>query len=149
MRIMDSKSPCVSSRPSSTPAGSGETVRVIVQTKGRPTAAHDQAIASRRGTKRQALDALDVLVADLPASEVASLAARDDVTYVSPDRTVKAEMDVTREATGATLVQSGLAVPGETRGFTGKGVTIAVLDSGISAGHPTSKRITSRGLSLP
>ena len=44
------------------PAGSGETVRVIVQTKGHPTAAHDQAIASRRGTKRQTCDALDVLV---------------------------------------------------------------------------------------
>jgi serine protease AprX len=117
-------------------ATSGETVRVIVQTKGLPNAAQDQAINARRGAKRQTLDALDVLVADLPASEVASLAARDDVAYVSPDRAVKAEMDVTREATGASLVQAGTAGPAESPGFTGKGVTIAVIDSGISASHP-------------
>ncbi len=32
------------------------TVRVIVQTKGRPSAAHDQAIAGRGGSKRKAFD---------------------------------------------------------------------------------------------
>src|SRR5919202_124461 len=117
-------------------ANSGETVRVIVQTKGHPSAAQDQAINAKRGAKRQTLDALDVLVADMPASEVASLAAREDVAYVSPDRAVKAEMDVTREATGASLVQAGTAGPAESPGFTGKGVAIAVIDSGISASHP-------------
>src|SRR2546426_8290955 len=104
----------------STAAGSSETVRVIVQTKGHPTAAQDQAIESRRGTKRQTLDTLDAIVVDLPAGEVASLAARDDVVYVSPDRSVTAQMDVTREATGAALVQAGLGGPKETPGFTGK-----------------------------
>ncbi|MEP6707266.1 MAG: hypothetical protein ABJC05_07090, partial [Pyrinomonadaceae bacterium] len=119
-----------------TAAGSSETVRVIVQTKGHPTAAQDQAIEGKRGKRRQTLDTLDTMIVDLPAGEVASLAARDDVVYVSPDRTVKAEMDVTREATGAALVQAGGAGSGETSGFTGKGVTIAVLDSGISSEHP-------------
>src|SRR5216683_1588242 len=83
------------------PSEPNETVRVVIQTKGHLTAAHDQAIEARHGHKRQALDALDTLVADVPRSEVASLAARDDVAYVSSDRPVKAQMDVTREATGA------------------------------------------------
>src|SRR2546423_13869014 len=59
-------------------ATSGETVRVIIQTKGHPNAVQDQALSAKHGTKRQTLDALDVLVADLPASEVASFAARED-----------------------------------------------------------------------
>src|SRR5688500_5616467 len=87
----------------STAAGATETVRVIVQTKGRPTAAQDQAIESKHGRKRQTLDTLNTLVVDIPAGEIASLAAREDVLYVSPDRPVRAQLDVTREATGAAL----------------------------------------------
>ena len=123
-----------------TAATSTETVRVIVQTKGRPTAAQDQAIESRHGQKRQTFDTLNTLVVDLPAGEVASLAARDDVVYVSPDRPVRAQLDVTREATGAALVQAGRSGPKENPGFTGKGVTIAVLDSGINTNHPDFQR---------
>jgi subtilisin family serine protease len=77
------------------------------------------------------------MVVDVPRSEVASLAARDDIAYVSPDRVVKAQMDVTREATGAALAPKAETTtsPG-VPGLTGKGVTIAVIDSGISARHP-------------
>src|SRR5256885_626152 len=84
------------------PSDPNETVRVVIQTKGHLTAAHDRAIEARNGHKRQALDALDTLIADVPRSELASLAARDDVAYVSSDRPVKAQMDVSREATGTT-----------------------------------------------
>ncbi|MCA1592435.1 MAG: hypothetical protein LC754_07250 [Acidobacteria bacterium] len=104
---------------------SSRMVRVIVQTKGHPTAAHDNAIAGKGGAKRQTFNALDAVTADVPASAVAELAARDDVAYVSPDRAVKAQMDVTRETTGASLVQAGTS---ETPGLTGKGVGIAVID---------------------
>src|SRR2546425_5310778 len=120
----------------SSPSDPNETIRVVIQTKGHLTAAHDQAIEARHGHKRQALDALDTLIADVPRSEVASLAARDDVAYVSSDRAVRAQMDVTREATGANLAQSESKGPGKAAGVTGKGVTIAVIDSGISARHP-------------
>ena len=113
-------------------AAKSGTVRVIVQTKGRPTAAQDSAINAKGGSKRKSLDALDALVADVPAAALSELAARSDVLYVSPDRRVRAQMDVTKEAVGANLVQDGVfAAPG----FTGKGVGIAVIDSGIS-NHP-------------
>ncbi|HEV3470357.1 MAG TPA: hypothetical protein VG148_13610 [Pyrinomonadaceae bacterium] len=71
---------------------------------------------------------------------MAALAAREDVLYVSPDRTVRAQMDVTREATGAALVQAGLPGTAGSHGFTGKGVGIAVTDSGISASRPDFQR---------
>jgi hypothetical protein len=67
-------------------AASSQTIRVIVQTKGRPSAAHDSAIGSKGGRKRQSFDELDAITADVPANAVAALAARDDVEYVSPVR---------------------------------------------------------------
>ena len=42
------------------------TVRVIIQSKGRSTAAQDQAVSAKGGNKRKALEALDAMVADVP-----------------------------------------------------------------------------------
>lgn len=114
-------------------SASAALVRVILQTKGRPSAAHDAAISSKGGKKRAALEALDAVVAEVPANAVASLAAREDVAYISPDRPVKAQMSLVRETTGTTIVQSNEKKASE---FTGKGVTIAFIDSGISSTHP-------------
>jgi serine protease AprX len=114
-------------------AGSSQQVRVIIQTNGRPNAAHDSAISGKGGSKGATFEAFDAMTAVVPASSVASLAARSDVAYISPDRTVTGQMAVTREATGAALAQSGLqGVPG----VTGKGVGIAIIDTGISTSHP-------------
>ena len=114
-------------------AASTQMVRVIVQTKGQPNAAQDDAVTRKGGRRRQTFAALDAMTVDVPANAVAELAAREDVAYVSPDRQVRAEMDVTRETTGASQVQAGVSgVPG----LTGKGVGIAIIDSGISAAHP-------------
>ena len=81
------------------------TFRVIIQTKGRPSAAHDSAIGSGGGTKRKQFDALNTIVADVSGNTLAELAARDDIDYISPDRTVRAQMSVTREAVGAGRVR--------------------------------------------
>ena len=109
------------------------TIRVIVQTKGHPTAAQEHALAERGGIKRRSLSVLDAFVADVPAGALAAIAAREDVAYISPDRPVRAQMDVTRETTGASLAQAGL---GHAPGATGRGIGIAIIDSGISAAHP-------------
>ncbi|HYJ46036.1 MAG TPA: S8 family peptidase, partial [Pyrinomonadaceae bacterium] len=109
------------------------TVRALIQTKGGPTIAQDDAIRGAGGTKRASYGALNTIVADVPLNMIGSLAEREDVEYVSPDRPVKAQANLTNDTTGATEVQAGLqGMPG----FTGRGVTIAVLDSGISANHP-------------
>src|SRR5205807_2992462 len=109
------------------------TVRVLIQTKGQPTAAHDNAVAGVGGRKRAGYDSLNTLVADVPANTVASLAQRDDVVYVSPDRPVKSEANLTDDTIGATQVQAGT---NGNNGLSGKGISIAILDSGISANHP-------------
>ena len=111
----------------------GELVRVIIQTKGRPNTSHSDAITSKGGSRGRTFDALDAMTALVPRGSLASLAAREDVAYVSPDRLVGASMAVTREATGAALAQAGIQ---NTPGVTGKGVGIAILDSGISSSHP-------------
>src|ERR1051325_1987497 len=91
-------------------------VRVIIQTKGQPTAEQDNAIVNAGGTKRASYSALNVVVAEVPANTVASLAARSDVEYVASDRPMKAQGDLTNTA-GASAVQQGLqGMPG----FTGK-----------------------------
>src|SRR2546427_1698247 len=77
--------------------GSTATVRVLIQTKGAPSAAHDSALTRVRGNKRASYDALNMIVADVPLNEVAGLAARKDVLYVAPDRPVKAQMNLTND----------------------------------------------------
>src|ERR1044071_9383356 len=116
-----------------TAGDAADLVRVIIQTKGRPTAAHADAISSKGGQKGRDFEALDAMTALVPRGQLASLAAREDVSYVSPDRFVGAQMAVTREATGAALAQAGIQ---NNPGVTGKGVGIAILDSGISSSHP-------------
>jgi subtilisin family serine protease len=114
-------------------AGSAETVRVIIQTKGRLTAAQETAVNSRGGASERRFEALDVMTAVVPRSALAGLAARDDIAYISPDRRVTGQMALTTEATGAAIAQAGGS---GSPALTGKGVGIAVVDSGISAAHP-------------
>ena len=52
---------------------------------------------------------------------------------MAPDRPVKAQFNLTNDTTGATQVQNGLA---QMPGFSGKGIGVAILDSGVSANHP-------------
>ena len=67
-------------------ANPNDFVRVIIQTNGRPTAAHDSAVAAKGGAKGRTFDALDALTAVVPKGSLAELAARDDVAYISPVR---------------------------------------------------------------
>ena len=113
-------------------SNSTATVRVLIQTKGQPSATHDDALANAHGKKQATYAALNTLVAEVPANTVASLALRSDVDYISPDRPVKSEANLTNDTIGATQAQAG---PGAS-GLSGKGVGIAILDSGISANHP-------------
>src|SRR5262245_50902986 len=66
-------------------ANSTATVRVLMQTKGIPSAEHDSALQLAHGNKRATLNALDTIVADVPLNEIATLANRTDVEYISPD----------------------------------------------------------------
>src|SRR5258708_25261462 len=114
-------------------SNSTATVRLIMQTKGAPTAALDGIIARAHGNKRANYTSLNTIVVDVPLNEVAGLAAREDVVYVAPDRPVKAQMNLTTDTPGASLAQSAKA---GTHGVDGKGIGIAILDTGLGANHP-------------
>src|SRR4030095_12150210 len=113
---------------------SGATVRVLLQTKGAPSAAHDNALLNARGTKRATYSSLNTIVADVPLNELQNLGQRTDIEYIAPDRPVKSQMNVTSQTTGADQVRLGTGP--FTAGFNGNNITIAILDSGISADHP-------------
>src|ERR1051325_10333188 len=116
--------------------GGATLVRVIVQSKSSTATAQNDAVASVGGVTQQSYQTLNTFVADVPLNQLAVLAAREDVVYVSPDRPVKAALALTRETTGVDQVQGGNSNSTQLTGFTGKGVTIAVIDSGISYTHP-------------
>ena len=112
--------------------GGATLVRVIVQSKSSTETAQNDAVASVGGVTQQSYQTLNTFVADVPLNQLAVLAAREDVVYVSPDRPVKAALALTRETTGVDQVQGGNSNSTQLTGFTGKGVTIAVIDSGIT-----------------
>src|SRR5687767_7500412 len=107
--------------------------RVIIQTKGAPSAAHDEAIQSKGGRRHGSFESFQLVVADVPGTSLTELASRDDISYISDDKPVRAHAALVTESTGAAQVQAG--APGAPA-LDGKGVTIAILDSGISANHP-------------
>ncbi|MBR1889464.1 MAG: S8 family peptidase [Alloprevotella sp.] len=74
----------------------------------------------------------NVLVAELPAGELKSLADNKEVFYVKKPRQFYPNMKVTRNATSADLVHKGqdLETP-----FDGTGVVIGVIDQGFQYKH--------------
>lgn len=61
---------------------------------------------------------------EMSMSSILELTADDDVEFISYDSKVFAVMDRAREVVGAELIT--------TTGYTGKGVTVAIIDTGIS-----------------
>jgi len=74
------------------------------------------------------LDSVSAQVLDLPDSQLASLSADGSVQYGRGDRNVYKQDFRTDISSGSFFANRGL-------GVTGKGVTVAVLDSGINAIH--------------
>ncbi len=87
-----------------------------------------RAITQRGGRAGRQLDGLRGQVAEIDNRVLAQLAADPRVAHVRPDRPAF----VTMERTGAAI---GAAIAREQFDVTGKGVGVAVIDSGITAWH--------------
>ena len=113
-------SPDVDSLPETAAA---EFVDVIVQYGAPPSEQLRARIANRGGRLKAELHVIDAGLYSMPAAAVAALADDPGIRYVSPDREVRPALDVANTAAGAAIAFSS--------GWTGAGVGIAIIDSGI------------------
>ena len=109
----------------------GSPTRAAVPVIVKGDAAALQALAGRHGLRvRKVLEAGVVLEGS--AGQLDAAAADPAFAHMSLDAEVRGQMAVTREAIGATLVYGNFVRP---RGYTGRNVGIAVIDSGIDPAY--------------
>jgi serine protease AprX len=104
---------------------SSDSLAVIVQYNQVPSEAHHQKVRNKGGQLKTELPVVKGGAYSLPASELENLAADPDITYITPDRQVRASLDFAEAATNANIALQ--------YGWDGTGVGIAVIDSGISS----------------
>ncbi|HEU4935507.1 MAG TPA: S8 family peptidase, partial [Vicinamibacterales bacterium] len=76
-------------------------------------------------------------VLEVTAGQLDALTSDPDVTHLSGDARVQRMTATTTEATGAPQVWTGIA---GLRGFSGQGVGVAVIDSGVAGEHSALRR---------
>ena len=109
-------------------------VRVIVQYRANPAQSKVDAVRGRhKGQVQATLPGTKSLVADLPGDQVESLASDPDVLYVSADRPLQANMVTAGPAVGT--------ISAIFQGVQGNGVTVAVIDSGVTEHTDLASRI--------
>src|SRR6185369_7343980 len=77
---------------------------------------------------------LNTLVVSLPVHEIEKVAEFSEVSFVSPERTVKVDGHVS-QTTGAAYRRDQVSSTGTPYTLDGSGVGIAIFDSGIFAAH--------------
>ena len=89
------------------------------------------------GSVYQRFISVPTLTVMLPAGSVTALARRNDVVSVSPDRTVASTWSTLQAVTGLgrTRLASALGSPGDPVTRTGRGIGIAIVDSGVAWNH--------------
>src|SRR6266566_482736 len=102
----------------------GATVDVIIQFNQTPTDVHHQKVQNKGGVLKTTLDVIKSAHYSVPVESLDALADDPDVAYISPDRPVRGALDTT-----VATVNGGYA---QKMGLNGKGIGVAVIDSGIS-----------------
>ena len=121
----------------------GDRIRVIVQ-------GHTSALATLRGRVGALLrrDLGESLALELTQQQFEALSKDASVAHISGDLPVTADMALTNKITKAVDVwkgtSGGLLGLGGTAGYTGAGVGVAVLDSGIAPHSAIGSRVVAR-----
>lgn len=102
-------------------------VTVLIQFNGVPSNQTLKNIGVRGVLKKQ-FRRFPAQVITVPANALESISKLPGVKYVSPDRSLRGKLDLTTATAGADVARQ--------YGWTGKGVGVAVLDSGITPGIP-------------
>src|ERR671912_2684151 len=114
-------------------AGSQESTPVILPLSAQAV----EVIAARHGIRVKKL-LRHGSVLDVTPEQLRALANDPEVTQISGDAKVFRMMAVDREAIGADQVQIGL---GDLPGFTGRGIGVAVIDSGVTNHKALKNRV--------
>src|SRR5438094_1796617 len=115
---------------------SGEKVAVMVQFTSPPTTSTLNSLAAHGSViKKQYAHVPKVLVITVPAVMVPLIASIPGVKYVSPNRTVRRHLDLTAATVGADIARNS--------GWTGTGIGVAVIDSGIDTTNADLNRVGS------
>ena len=103
-------------------------VKVIVQYRVPPSQKHFAKVAAKGGMLQQNLTLINGAAFTVKGSSLAALAKDSNVAYISLDRTVWATATVTDS-----YDQAVLAPYAWSKNFTGSGIGVAIIDSGITA----------------
>ena len=106
----------------------GKTVKVIVQYKQVPTASHYATMHGRGGRLHSKLHMIKGASFTIPVSALPALEADPEIASVTIDHPMKLMDDTTDTVIGANSAWNS--------GFTGTGIGVAVIDSGINDSHP-------------
>jgi serine protease AprX len=120
-------------------ASADETVRVIVQYRVVPTAAHYATMQKRGGLLHSKLHMIKGAAFTVPVRALPLLDADPEIVAVNMDHPMKVADDLVNGAIGTSSAWNS--------GYTGTGVGVAVIDSGVNDNHPdlwNSAETTSR-----
>jgi serine protease AprX len=106
----------------------GQTVKVIVQYKHVPTSAHYSIMKGRGARLQSKLHMIRGAAFTIPVSALPALETDPEIESVSIDHPMSVMDDLTNSATGVSSAWNA--------GFTGAGIGVAVVDSGINDSHP-------------
>jgi serine protease AprX len=102
----------------------GSSVDVIVQFNQVPTEEHFDRVRARGGNLKSRLDIVNGALFTIPSSALSDLAEDPAVVYISPDRQVRCFLNHEAPAVNAEVAWQ--------LGWTGAGIGIALIDSGIT-----------------
>src|SRR5438067_8661547 len=124
--------------PTATAAPAGPAVKVIVQlSAGVSPHAAEQAVARAGGRVTKQLAIVDGFAATMPAATAVRLAATPGIRAVTPDTTMRPQATLTSNGAGTSAPRSvyAQATRGDDlwqEGVTGRGATVALIDTGIA-----------------
>src|SRR5438477_1199047 len=111
----------------------GATVDVIVQYHHAANASHRQRLLRAATTHKAQLDLVGGEAVSIPGSSLALLANDPEVAHIAPDHAVRGMLDLTTAAVNANIAWK--------YGFTGKGIGVADIDSGVAKHPDLSSRV--------
>jgi serine protease AprX len=103
-------------------------IDVIVQFRRAPQKAEIEGVVAKGASLRRSFRHVPAAVFRMPLQALQAVASQSQVLYVSPDRIVEGKLEFAAPTVGADLAFSS--------GWTGSGIGIAVLDSGVNPEHP-------------